>query len=101
MGSLMGGRILEGLGQIVVAVAGFALVMTWFVSVMIQYYGMINDQETSFQPRAWLGIAGIITFGVAWLWALATSMNLVREARRKELAQRHQELQRPVEDKSN
>ena len=101
MGSLMAGRILEGLGQVIVAVAGFTLVFVWFVNVMVQYYGMINGQEAQFQPRAWLGIAGIITFGVAWLWALATSINLMRETRRQELAERQQDLQRTTDDESN
>ena len=99
-GSLMGGRILEGLGQLILAVAGFTLVMIWFVNVMVQYYGMINGQETPFHSRAWLGIAGILTFGVAWLWALATSIVLMREAQRNEVAEQQQESHRSADDES-
>src|SRR6185295_9635576 len=95
MGSLMAGRILDGLGQIILAVAGFVLVIIWFLNVMVQYYGMMNGQETAFQSRAWLGITGAIIFALSWLWALATSIDLVREARRNDLARQFSERHQP------
>ena len=90
LGSLMGRRFVEGVGQLLIAIAGFTLFVLWFVNVMTQYYGLINGQETEFRPRAWLGISGAITFAAAWLWALATSISLVQKARRDDLAAQNQ-----------
>jgi hypothetical protein len=81
MGSLMAGQILEGIGQLLLALAGFALVVAWFFRIMVQYYGMIDGQLKEFDARPWLGIGGAILFGVAWLWALATSLRILRRNR--------------------
>lgn len=83
LGSLMAGRRLAGVGQLLVAVAGFAMVIGWFVLLALQIYDeLINDA----QPKsvAWLGEAGAVTFGAAWLWSLVTSLSVLREARDNE-----------------
>src|ERR1035437_2075132 len=83
LGSLMAGRPTAGLGQILVAVAGFVLVLIWFALRMLHLYEeVINDS----QPKsvAWLGEAGAAVFVVAWLWSLATSLSVLREARANE-----------------
>ena len=79
LGSLLARRWVAGIGQLILAIAGFALVVAWFVEVLIQFYGMINSDAP---PRAagWLGEAGALTFIAAWLWALITSLSLLREA---------------------
>jgi len=87
MGSLMAGRIFAGLGQLGVAVVGFALVVVWFVKLMVQYRGLIDGQEAAFQLNAWLAISGAMIFAISWLWALVTSIGLMQEARRNESAQ--------------
>ena len=83
LGSLMAGRRLAGVGQLLVAVAGFAMVIGWFVLLALQIYDeLINDA----QPKsvAWLGEVGAVTFGAAWLWSLVTSLSVLREARNNE-----------------
>lgn len=83
LGSLMAGRRLAGVGQLLVAVAGFAMVIGWFVLLALQIYDeLINDA----QPKsvAWLGEVGAVTFGAAWLWSLVTSLSVLREARDNE-----------------
>ena len=59
------------------------MVMGWFVLVAIQFYHRINGDA---QPKsvAWLGAAGGLTFLASWLWALVTSLSLLREARANE-----------------
>ena len=81
LGSLLAGRIVAGIGQLVLAVIGFAMVLVWFVTVIIQFYSLINSDV---KPRSatWLVLAGFGVFGLAWLWALATTLSLLREARR-------------------
>ena len=86
MGSLMAGRYFAGLGQLAVAVAGFGLFLVWFVKVMAQSYRMFSGEESTIQMHVWLGFSGVLVFGLAWLWALATSISLMHEARRNESA---------------
>jgi hypothetical protein len=85
LGSLMAGRFVAGIGQLLVAVAGFALVMFWFVLHMTQLY---NEVFNDAQPRsvAWAGEAGAGLFAAAWLWSLVTSMSILRKARTSEPA---------------
>jgi hypothetical protein len=70
-------------GQLLLAVTGFLLFCAWFVNVLRQFYGLINsDIEPVLRP--WLAFSGIAVFAVAWLWALVTSISLLREAKRNE-----------------
>ena len=79
----MAGKIVAGLGQLALAGAGFVLVMVWFAGLMIRYYGlMFGNEQPGFNPHAWVGATGAILFIIAWLWALATGVGLVRSASR-------------------
>src|ERR1051326_67114 len=68
LSSLLAGRYLAGAGPVLLALAGFGLIIGWFVSLMLQMY---NEDQGNPQPRsvAWLGEAGAVIFFVAWLWA--------------------------------
>jgi hypothetical protein len=83
LGSLMAGRYLVGAGQLLMAVIGFAFVVAWFVLLMVQTYQQI-DSDIRPKSVAWVGEAGAVVFAVSWLWALVTSMSLLREARENE-----------------
>jgi hypothetical protein len=80
LGSLLAGRRLAGAGQLFLAVAGFGLVLAWFVAVLLQVYNDIEGQPQT-KSMAWLGETGAITFAAAWVWALFTSLSLLRETR--------------------
>ena len=85
LGSLMAGRPVAGIGQLLVAVAGFALVMLWFALRMSQLYDqVVNDAQP--QSVAWAGLAGAGLFAAAWLWSLVTSLSVLRNARTSEPA---------------
>lgn len=79
LGSLMAGRRIAGTGQLLLALAGFALVTGWFVMNLISLYEQIegNPQPKSY---AWLGEWGALIFAAAWLWSLGTSLALLRQA---------------------
>jgi hypothetical protein len=80
LGSLMAGRWVAGVGQLILAVIGFCLVVIWFLKLMWQTVQQFNGLE----PRAsvaWLGETGAVFFVAAWLWSLVTSLSLLREAR--------------------
>ena len=83
LGSLMAGRRLAGIGQLLLAVAGFVMIIGWFVLLALQIYNqLINDAPT--KSVAWLGEAGAVIFVAAWLWSLVTSLSVLREARANE-----------------
>jgi hypothetical protein len=84
LGSFMAGRRVAGTGQLLLAVAGFVLVIGWFGLVASNTYNLaVNDVEP--KPAAWLGEAGGVTFLAAWLWALVTSFQILRSAQEKGL----------------
>jgi hypothetical protein len=80
LGSLMAGHRAAGIGQLLLALAGFALVLVWFVLTATNVYNQfIRDAEP--QPPGWLGGIGTLIFGLAWLWSLGTSIRILRSAR--------------------
>ncbi len=80
LGSLLAGRIWVGLAQLVLMLSGFILVVTWFVLLMLQLYRQMNDGGPS-RPIGWIGGTGGLLVVIAWIWALFTSLGLLREAR--------------------
>ena len=87
LGSLMARRWLAGSGQLALAVAGCTLVVVWCVKVLVPYYSMMFSDYTP-GPINWKLLelcAGL--FALSWLWALATSISLVMEARRNAAAE--------------
>lgn len=89
-GSLLAGRKV-GYPQLTLAMIGFALT-TWF-GLKFTAWGLRNLSEllhptgdpldnllTAWRECRW-AVAGLGIFGAAWLWALVTSMGILRAAR--------------------
>ena len=78
LGSLMARRWVAGVGQLILAVAGFGLMLGWFVKLMTDYYGPMFDQQSAphldFRLLKW----GAAIFAAAWGWSLVTSIQLLR-----------------------
>ena len=83
LGSLMAGRWIAGIGQLILAITGFAFVALWFFEVMVQTYELI-DGETAPHDVGWIGKTGAILFIVSWLWALMTSFGLMMRTKSEE-----------------
>jgi 4a-hydroxytetrahydrobiopterin dehydratase len=79
LGSVFAGRIIAGLGQLLMSVAGFVLILVWFGQLMIQYYGQISGNVTV-HPVGQYGLLGGGLFLLAWCWSLVTSFSLLRAA---------------------
>lgn len=86
LGTIMLGKLAVGLAQLGLALAGFFFVLAWFVSLMVQYYGQISG-DVKIKSVAWIGLVGAFLFIAAWIWALITSINLIRQARRETTSQ--------------
>ena len=81
LGSLMARRFLAGTGQLLLALAGFVLIVGWmfelFHRVFLQQLGGPVPPVAS----AWMWKWGLLLFGAGWLWSLATSIRLLRQAK--------------------
>jgi 4a-hydroxytetrahydrobiopterin dehydratase len=80
LGSLLCGRWIAGSGQLILAVAGFTLVLVWFFKEIIPYYGMMFSDAPPHPPDFKLLEAGTLLFAASWLWSAMTSVSLLREA---------------------
>jgi hypothetical protein len=79
----MAGRLVAGTGQLVLALIGAGLFITWFVKLMAQFFEQMDNGQPS-RSVGWIGQAGAAAFVLAWLWSLGTSLSLLREARAQE-----------------
>jgi len=86
LGSLVAGRIVEGIGQLAIALVGFGLFTVWIIKIFAQFYGQI-DGNVEVKPVGWIGLTGCLIFAVAWGWSLVTSLSVNREERDKAIAE--------------
>lgn len=87
LGSLMGRRWIPGIGQLVLSVAGSALVLGWWFGVLYRVYLQQLGEATPPFSHGSLGKWGLICFGAGWVWSMATSWSLLRQARTFEAAE--------------
>jgi len=90
LGSIMGGRVFAGLGQLALFLAGFAFVTVWFLRMMKTYYSLsdFSDETAAAHPSNFhFFLAGFLFAGASWLWSLLTSLRMVAQAKAPELAQ--------------
>ena len=83
LGSLMARRFVAGAGQLGIFLAGCVLFIGAFVDEMRQYYSLMFTDDPP-RLRYGLALAGVGLCVLAWLWALVTSVSLMREAKRNE-----------------
>jgi hypothetical protein len=94
-GSLVAGRI-SGYAQLALAVGGMALTLVFGVRFIVWYvanWDRFHNPETDPMDalgQIWLvvrwAVVGFGLFGVAWLWGLATGLQIVHSARKAESA---------------
>lgn len=80
LGSLMGGRIMAGGCQLVLSFAGFLLITGWMCLFFYRQIREAAGQPTGPIPGDRLWQAGLVLFGIAWLWSLLTSISVVLQA---------------------
>src|SRR5512142_2376020 len=68
LGSLMAGRWVAGIGQLLLALAGFGMLTTWLLTVIIhQLRELTEDVAPQSTTPVWLGKAGALLFVAAWV----------------------------------
>ena len=86
LGSLMAGRWIEGILQLLVFLAGFVLFCLWAFRNIAEYYQMMfNDVPKTAPGGGELALSGVGICALAWFWAVVTSFSLLREASRNSL----------------
>ena len=85
LGSLMGARIVAGLGQLLLFLLGFLLFLYWFLKTMHNYYSLLSgDVDMPGPSYTKFAISGLLFCAASWLWALLTSISLIREGKANE-----------------
>ena len=78
LGSLMARRYISGAAQLLLALAGFALIVVWMFQLFYRLTLRELDQPAPQSPNDRMWTWGLILFGASWLWALVTSISLFR-----------------------
>lgn len=82
LGSLMAGRR-SAYPQLFLATIGAGLSLLWLGGMMRAIIST-HSIPLEFNGLLKMGLVGVGCYGTAWLWALATSLSIVREAKRNE-----------------
>jgi hypothetical protein len=80
-GSYAAGWKVTGVLQILLAIAGVVLTLAWFISFLIEWSRDWVLPTDGGEYLRW-ALMGMGLFAAAWLWALATSLQILREARK-------------------
>lgn len=86
LGTLIARRWLPGIGQLVLSVVGFVLLAIWWIGVLYRIYLQQLGETPPPPSHGSMGKWGLLCFGTAWLWSLATSWSLLRESKTHEPA---------------
>ena len=86
LGSLMARRIVAGTGQLLLSLVGFCLIVVWMFEVSRRIFLQQLDEPSPPPASGWMGKWGLICFVAGWLWSLATSLSLLRQAKAVEPA---------------
>ena len=80
LGSLVAGRWLAGLGQLLLALAGFAMICVWCIKEVNREWqqGMDFESAPTHAIPFTLLTAGSAIFVLSWVWSLVTSISLLR-----------------------
>ena len=86
LGSLMGGRIISGLGQLFIFLIGFGFVGFWFMRTMKEYYSLMSEVIPVHVSYGKYFLAGFLFAAASWLWSLLTSLQMMSQAKTPEPA---------------
>lgn len=84
LGTFFAGHRLAGVLQLVISQTGFVTAMLWTVAWLRDWIraGAIPEQ---LGPRLWIALLGIALFLLAWFWSLASSLQILGDARKNKV----------------
>lgn len=90
LGTAMAGRRV-GLLQAAIMLAGFGMVFGFMIVFFKAIFKVLLDPMMSeadwkaiYKPYAWIGIAGVGVSAISWIWALLSSISILRAAKARE-----------------
>jgi hypothetical protein len=86
LGSVMARRFFAGTGQLLLAVAGFVLIVGWMFKMFSQIIRQELDEPVLSNVPDWMWRWGLVFFLAGWLWSLVTSISLLRQVQADETA---------------
>ncbi|MGH8025001.1 MAG: hypothetical protein ACRED1_15535 [Limisphaerales bacterium] len=78
-GSLKAGKKWTGIGEIVLAVVGFLLMVWWMGEWFVRLFQSELGESLRPVPSPWFWRSGAICMAVSWVWTAVTCVSLVRE----------------------
>ena len=80
LGSLIARRFWAGTGQLLLALAGFGLLVGWMFKFFDRAFVEELGEPVPTTPIDWMWKWGLVGFVAAWAWSLVTSISLWRQA---------------------
>jgi hypothetical protein len=74
LGTILAGRFIVGIVQLLFAVAGFCLIILWFYS---KFKGMLASAPAG-PDLEWQ--MGLLLFGIGWILSLISSLSLIKNS---------------------
>ena len=84
LGTILAGRRVQGALQLVVSQVGFVLSFIWAVLFVLRWIHEGNVPE-DITPHLALGLIGVAIFILAWIWSLASSVEILYASRKSSL----------------
>lgn len=84
LGTFIARRRVAGVLQLVVSQVGFILSLLWAILLVRQWIheGSLPADITG---HLWLGLLGVALFFLAWIWSLASSLEILHAGRKSSL----------------
>jgi len=79
LGTFLAGRRAIGVAQMSLATVGFVLTMYWF-GAFVHLWLRTREFPVDGGPQFRWGLIGVGIFALAWLWGLASGLQIQREA---------------------
>jgi hypothetical protein len=93
LGSILAGRRLAGIAQAIVSSAG-AILSTWWLLLLLRQWADEGYFPADGGNDLRIGVAGVVLFGISWLWSLVTSLSVLRSITSANRSHRDTETQR-------
>ncbi|MGA2240808.1 MAG: hypothetical protein ABSH11_02065 [Verrucomicrobiota bacterium] len=81
LGSLIARRVFAGTGQLLLALAGFVLIVGWIFELCYRVFLQQLGETVPPDSSGWMWKWGLLLFSAGWLWSLVTSLSLLRQAK--------------------
>jgi hypothetical protein len=80
----MARRFFAGTGQLLLALAGFVLIMGWMFELFHRVFLQQLGEPVPPASSGWMWKWGVVLFGMSWLWSLVTSISLLCQSKADE-----------------